>query len=108
MDKDSICPVCGWPGVPADRHHEIPRRCGTQFGLDDMPYASVVLVRHVTPDRVVGAPSAQPISSPLPSRAAMWRMLREQWVRDGMPWFSGAPPAGWDPRAQLERVDAAI
>ena len=78
-----ICPVCGnrldfapWDGESAS--DEICPCCGTQFGYDDCH-----------------------------ARPLVYRALREQWISDGMRWWSTSRPAppGWDPAAQLRRVE---
>ena len=107
----STCPVCGWNGLPADWAPgclEICHCCSTQFGLDDVPYDSEVCVRRVTPDGVVGPLSVEPNPSPLQTEQAMWHMLREAWVREGMPWRHGAPPDHWNPHEQLRNIGAGI
>lgn len=83
-----MCPVCGYRGLseqawvgdsPSD---EICWSCGTQFGYDDA-------VRD------------------LDSRASRHRELRQRWIALGMPWDSATlrpPPKGWDPKAQVARV----
>lgn len=75
------CPVCGYNHMdePAyDRMgcatYTICPSCGTEFGYDDS-----------------NAAHAQ---------------LRERWIGGGMNWWSKAtaPPPGWNPERQLQRV----
>lgn len=80
------CPACGYPAlqeapyVGREPSYEICPSCGFQFGFTD---------------------DAQGHS------AESWRVL---WVERGMSWASAAteePPTGWDPRAQLEGLEAS-
>jgi transcription elongation factor Elf1 len=78
------CPVCGYPDLkepprPAagSGSNEICPSCGFEFGFTD---------------------EAQGFSD------EGWRA---EWIAKGMPWRDGgihAPPAGWDPKRQLETI----
>jgi rubrerythrin len=83
------CPVCGYPNLrsepwrgdlPSD---EICPSCGTHFGYEDF---------------AGGDPTRRP---------AEYASLRAKWKAAGFPWFSPVrhPPQGWDPRAQLARIE---
>jgi hypothetical protein len=81
----NMCPVCGYPNLKHDPmptygggSYEICPSCGFQFGVSDED---------------VGHSFAE------------WR---DEWIANGMRWSSvaQAPPAEWDPVAQLERVSA--
>ena len=84
-----ICPVCGYPDLEEPAYDDygcasfdICPSCGCQFGYND--------------------------STKTPSeRLNRWIELREQWINDGMQWWSEArdAPKGWDPVAQLARVN---
>ena len=84
-DLERLCPACGfelwfkpWTEV-SGAADEICPSCGIQFGYDD----------------------AMPTT-----RHDVYRRWREQWVLEGMPWFSGQRrPASWDPGVQLARVE---
>ena len=78
------CPVCGYDGLEEPPRstseggsYEICPSCGFQFGVsdDDLGFS--------------------------------YDAWREDWVSRGMPWDSAGiepPPAGWNPREQLERL----
>ncbi|MEZ0449318.1 hypothetical protein [Cellulomonas sp. ICMP 17802] len=78
------CPACGYPGLEAPPRtsagsgsFEICPCCYFQFGVTDDDEGFTY---------------------------ATWRA---QWIAKGTPWESGShqdPPAGWDPQAQLLRV----
>lgn len=79
------CAVCGYPdlelpqrGSEGGGSFEICPCCGFQSGVDD-------------DDR--GIPPST------------WR---RRWIEAGMTWWSRGqrPPAGWDPRLQLDRIEA--
>jgi hypothetical protein len=84
-----MCPVCGyelgfepWQAeLPSD---EISPCCGTQFGYDD--------------HRARGR-----------SDHELYRQLREDWIANGMSWWSKStpPPRAWDAVAQLTRLTGA-
>jgi len=81
------CPACGYPlGFLAwdddSPSHEMCPGCGIQFGYDDAAGGN------------------------LERRRAIYEQWRQEWVRNGMRWFSkGTPvPIGWDPAKQLSRL----
>lgn len=84
-----VCPVCGYPKLfePAwegdSPSYEICPSCGTEFGYTDWGDGSEA------------------------SRAIAHVELRAIWKDKGCPWRSQhrAPPPGWDPIAQLKRVE---
>lgn len=70
------CPVCGYDGLGAPpENHTICPSCGTQFGLDTV-FHSI-------------------------------HELRQRWLAMGALWWSESddPPAGWDGRRQVRRVE---
>lgn len=80
------CPVCGYslgfePWQENSASDEICPSCGIQFGYDDATGGDVK------------------------ARAAIYKLWRERWAAQGMPWFSkGRPcPKGWDPEGQLRQ-----
>lgn len=84
----------GWEGGPpwagGSPTYDICPSCGLEFGNED-----------------------QEASNGPAEAARVYRRLREAWVRDGMRfWYAevsrlraNQPPPGWDPVAQLRRVD---
>lgn len=79
------CPVCGYEGLEEPPRSpttnggsfEICPSCGFQFGVtdDDQGYS--------------------------------YDAWREEWIAHGMKWSDSgieAPPAGWDPRKQLDKL----
>lgn len=83
------CPVCGYPDLveppwtDESASFEICPSCGTQFGYDD----------------AAGGEASR--------RPHIYTVLRERWVRAGMPWRSRqAMPEGWDPMAHLRSIGA--
>ena len=101
------CPVCGWDGLPfdwSDRAQEICPCCATQFGLDDMPDAPTTQVRLVTPHGNVGPEREDSSRSSHRSQEAVWASLRQKWIDDGMVWWHGSPPEGWNPQEQLRNL----
>lgn len=78
------CPVCGYPGLEEPPRsssgggsYEICPSCGFEFGVtdDDLGFS--------------------------------YDEWRERWIAAGMPWDSAGiepPPAGWDPKKQLEEL----
>jgi len=84
--SQTICPVCGYPDLDepprsptGGASYEICPSCGFEFGVsdDDLGFT--------------------------------YDEWRERWVALGMPWDSAdleEPPAGWDPRRQLENLSA--
>ena len=80
-----ICPVCGFDGLDeppttpeCGDSYEICSCCGFQFGVSDG------------------------------DRGFTYEGWRQAWISGGMRWWSTSRPAppGWDPDAQLRRVDA--
>lgn len=79
----NTCPVCGYPDLceppysaEGDGSFEICESCGFQFGVSDDDGGS----SHVA-----------------------WRSA---WIGRGLPWSStNPPPARWDARQQIERID---
>lgn len=80
-----ICPVCGYEGLvelprsptTGGGSFEICPSCGFQFGVTD------------------------------DDRGYSYGDWREEWIARDMPWDSSGieePPAGWDPRKQLDKV----
>lgn len=81
----NMCPACGYDGLElppraadGSGSYEICPSCSFQFGVTD---------------------SDQGVS---------YQDWRTEWKRRGMIWDRGmtAPPKGWDPAAQLRRVEA--
>jgi len=79
------CPVCGFDGLEeppttpeCGDSYEICSCCGFQFGVSDG------------------------------DRGFTYEGWRQAWISNGMRWWSTsrAAPPGWDPVAQLRRVDA--
>jgi hypothetical protein len=79
------CPVCGYPALKEPPRsartgagsYEICPSCGFEFGVTD------------------------------DDRGFTYEGWRDDWVSRGMPWDSQdieAPPDGWDPRRQLQKI----
>ena len=104
-----ICPVCGWDQLsenPEFATHEICSCCGTQFGYDDVPEKTVVLVRPVSASGEIEDASEVKSLSRLTTRDAVWASLREDWLNGGRNfWSSTGPPEGWCPDTQLKNLD---
>jgi len=116
-ENKDICPVCGYEGLSSPAYYpdewgspseETCPSCGTQFGYDD------------------GVPGGRYDAT---KRAARHGELRQKWIAGGMRWwrseiywwnvnvrFGGSPPPGWgggdrplpdgwDPVAQLQRLE---
>lgn len=84
-----VCPVCGYDGLDSppwtdtSASDEICSSGGTHFGYDD----------------AAGGDPAR--------RTEMHGTLREKWMAAGMRfWSERERPAGWDPVAQLRRVQS--
>jgi len=84
--QNKICPACGYKldfipwknGSPAD---EICPSCGIQFGYDDMA------------------------GGDLEKRKEIHIRWRENWIKNGMRWFSSrSKPLNWDPIQQLKSL----
>jgi len=74
------CPVCGFDGLdedPSECSYEICSCCGFQFGVSD------------------------------DDRGFTYESWRKRWIEGGMLWWSTSrlPPCGWDPVAQLRRLE---
>jgi hypothetical protein len=77
------CPVCGYCGLDepprtdeSGASYEICPSCGYQFGVTDE------------------------------DRGISYEQWRQAWKAAGMKWWSHRRrPAGWDPQAQLDRLD---
>ena len=84
-----LCPVCGYelgfpPWRDASPSDEICPSCGIQFGYTD----------------AAGGDAAR--------RALTYSKWRTEWIAAGMPWRSRSqPPEGWDPVAQLRRLEVS-
>ena len=104
-----ICPVCGWNDLeqdPSMKTHEICPCCGTQFGYDDCPDAKVLTVRRITAEGEVQEPTETRSQSLLTDQQRIWEWLRDQWIRDGMQfWSSRAKPDGWNAENQLRQLE---
>lgn len=80
-----VCPVCGFPELTEEPRsssgggsYEICYSCGFEFGFSD------------------------------DDAGFTYESWRAEWVAAGMPWRSDgiySPPTGWDPVAQLARLD---
>jgi len=81
-----LCPVCGYDQLDEPpQHYSTCPSCGTEFGYQDFA---------VTQE----------------GRHAQWERLRRRWLARGAPWFSPviAPPAHWNPYAQLFNAGMAV
>ena len=80
---ESKCPVCGFslgfqPWEANIASHEICPCCGIHFGYDDAAAGSIE------------------------KRNDIWNSWRNDWITNGMRWWSkNSPPTDWDPNEQL-------
>jgi len=82
-----VCPVCGFDGLKAAPRRPGPSRAGEPLGLNEQcpscGYEFDVLETIIS-----------------------YAAYRKEWIKEGCIWSSPsiAPPANWDPIAQLIRV----
>ncbi len=84
---EHVCPVCGYPGLEVEAYDlvfdlasfEICPCCRFQYGATEEAGRSTSITR--------------------------WR---ERWIADGMRWWFGNPPDGWNPRGQLRNIGVEL
>ncbi len=87
--NNNLCPACGYvlgfmPWYDDSPSDEICPSCGIQFGYDD----------HAGGNRT--------------KRSIVYKEWRKHWIDDGLKWFSGEPPSGWNPMEQLSNIGVDI